>query len=349
VAAIRVAVRRGLAGLLPGDLAPGDLVLAACSGGADSLALAAAVAFEAPRLGLRAGGVTVDHGLQPGSAAQADRAAAALTALGLDPVLAVRADVAAPGGPPPYPGPEAAARRARYAALDEAAAACGAAAILLGHTLDDQAETVLLGLARGSGARSLAGMAPRAGRYLRPLLDIRRSQTAAACAALGLEAWADPHNSDPRYRRVRVRRRLLPVLEAELGPGVAAALARTARQLRADAEVLDELAAAAAAELSDGEPGWPTGQLAGLAPAIRSRVLRAAALAAGATPGALAERHITQLDALVTDWRGQQAVDLPGGVSGRRRYGRLLFAVARPSPAVPPGAVPRTEDVSGCQ
>jgi tRNA(Ile)-lysidine synthase len=349
VAAVRVAARRALAALLPDELAAGDLVLAACSGGADSLALAAAVAFEAPRLGLRAGGVTVDHGLQDGSAAQADRAAAALTGLGLDPVLVIRAQVAAAGGAAPYPGPEGAARDARYAALDQAAADRGAAVILLGHTLDDQAETVLLGLARGSGARSLAGMAPRAGRYLRPLLDLRRSQTAAACAALGLEAWADPHNQDPRYRRVRVRDRLLPALEAELGPGVASALARTARQLRADTETLDDQAAAAARELSDGDAGWPAAPLAALATAIRSRVLRAAALAAGAAPGTLSERHITQLDLLVTDWRGQRAVDLPGGVSCRRRYGRLLFAAARPRPAVPPTAVPRTEDVSGRQ
>jgi tRNA(Ile)-lysidine synthase len=346
VAAVRLAVRRGL-----GGLAPGDLVLAACSGGADSLALAAALAFEGPRLGLRVGGVTVDHGLQPGSAGQASRVTAALAELGLDPVDAVTVTVAGPGGAAPYPGPEAAARSARYASLDEVATTRRAAVILLGHTLDDQAETVLLGLARGSGARSLAGMAPSSdapscgrpssdrdgsgqdgsgrdsgGRYRRPLLDIRRAQTTAACAALGLQPWDDPHNSDPAYARVRVRTRLLPALEAELGPGVAEALARTAGQLRADAEVLDELAAGTAQRIADGQPGLPADALAPLAAAVRSRVLRTAALAAGAPAGALSGRHVAQLDALVTDWHGQRWVDLPGGVRCQRRCGRLLFA-----------------------
>lgn len=320
VATVRLAVRRALTGL-----AEGDLVLAACSGGADSLALAAALAFEGPRLGLRAGGITVDHGLQPESAAQAGRVVAVLTELGLDPVRAIRVSVARPGGPAAYQGPEAAARTARYAALDEAAAAAGAAAVLLGHTLDDQAETVLLRLARGSGARSLAGMAQRSGRYLRPLLAVRRAQTRAACAALGLEPWNDPHNDDPGYARVRVRSRLLPALEAELGPGVAEALARTAAQLRADADVLDELAATAAGQVADGQPGLPVPAVGALPEAIRGRVLRAAALAAGAPASALAQRHITEMDALVTDWHGQRGVDLPGRVRCRRQCGRLLF------------------------
>ncbi len=319
VAAVRLAVRRALAGLRPGQL-----VLAACSGGADSLALAAALAFEGPRLGLRAGGVTVDHGLQPGSAGQAGRVTAMLGGLGLDPVQAVQVTVAVPGDPG-YQGPEAAARAARYAALDEVAEACAAAAILLGHTLDDQAETVLLGLARGSGARSLAGMAPRSGRYLRPLLELRRAQTAAACTAQGLVPWTDPHNADPGYARVRVRERLLPAMEAELGPGVAEALARTARQLRRDAAALDELAAAATAQLADGQPGLPAAALAGLSDAVRARVLRDAALAAGAPAGALAERHIAGLDALITAWRGQRWVDLPGGVRAQRQCDRLIF------------------------
>jgi tRNA(Ile)-lysidine synthase len=328
VAAIRLAVRHALAAL-----PPGALVLAACSGGADSLALAAALAFEGPRHGLRAGGVTIDHGLQPESAQQASRVTAGLAELGLDPVLAVRVTVARPGGGP-YPGPEAAARAARYAALDELPQA--PAAILLGHTLDDQAETVLLGLARGSGGRALAGMAPASGRYLRPLLAVRRAQTRAACAALGLVPWEDPHNTDPGYARVRVRQALLPVLEEQLGPGVAEALARTAAQLRADADLLDELAAAAAQQLADGRPGLPAAALAEQPGAIRSRLLRRAALAAGAPPGALSLRHITQLDALVTGWHGQRGVDLPGGVRCRRRYDRLLFAVAGSRDCAPP-------------
>jgi tRNA(Ile)-lysidine synthase len=324
VAAVRLAVRRGLAGL-----PPGALVLAACSGGADSLALAAALAFEGPRRGLRAGGITIDHGLQAGSAQQAGRVTTVLAQLGLDPVRAVRVTVARPGAGGAYAGPEAAARAARYTALDAAArdeAAGPAAAVLLGHTLDDQAETVLLGLARGSGGRALAGMAPDSGRYLRPLLGLRRAQTRAACAALGLMPWDDPHNSDPAYARVRVRQALLPALEQQLGPGVAEALARTAGQLRADADLLDELAAAAAGRMADGRPGLAARALAAEPAAIRTRLLRGAALAAGAPAGALTQEHVTQMDALVTGWHGQRGVDLPGRVRCQRRCDRLLFA-----------------------
>ncbi len=159
VAEVRNAVRTCLS-----DLAAGELVLAACSGGADSLALAAALAFVAPRAGLRGGGVTVDHGLQEGSAERAADLAALLGQLGLDPVRAVAVTVARQAGP------EAAARTARYEALGRTAREHEAAAVLLGHTLDDQAETVLLGLARGSGGRSLAGMPARRDPYRRPLL-----------------------------------------------------------------------------------------------------------------------------------------------------------------------------------
>jgi tRNA(Ile)-lysidine synthase len=328
VAQVRLAVRRCLSG---GGFAPDDLVLVACSGGADSLALAAALAFEAPKLGLRAGGVTVDHGLQPGSADQAQRVTKVLAAMGLDPVESISVTVGRPGarggrGDPGYPGPEAAARAARYRALEQAASSCGAAAILLGHTTDDQAETVLLGLARGSGARSLAGMPERNGRCLRPLLEVSRATTRAACAALGLEPWDDPQNADPSFARARVRHRLLPALEEELGPGVTEALARSARQLRADAEFLDSLAKAEAQRLAPPGAGLPLDALTALPQAIRSRVLRDAATAAGCPPGALTARHIAGLEALVTGWRGQQWTDLPGGIRGRRRYGKLQFS-----------------------
>jgi tRNA(Ile)-lysidine synthase len=323
VAQVRLAVRRCLSGA---GLAPGDLVLAACSGGADSLALASALAFEAPRLGLRGGGVTVDHGLQDGSDEQARRAAKALKGMGLQPVDSVTAAVARPGGPG-YPGPEAAAREARYAALHRAASACGAAAVLLGHTLDDQAETVLLGLARGSGARSLAGMLERTGPFLRPLLRISRATTRAACAAQDLEPWDDPQNADPGFARARVRLRLLPALEAELGPGVAEALARSARLLRADADFLDALAKSELERIAPPGSGHslPLDALAALPEAIRSRVLRNAAMAAGCPPGALSARHVAGLEALVTGWRGQRWTDLPGGVRAWRRYGKLQF------------------------
>jgi tRNA(Ile)-lysidine synthase len=320
VAEVRTAVRACLAGLTAGEL-----VLVACSGGADSLALAAATAFVAPRLGLRAGAVTVDHGLQPGSAERAADIAVLLAKLGLDPVRRTAVTVAPAGAS----GPENAARVARYGALDAAAAADGAAAVLLGHTLDDQAETVLLGLARGSGGRSLAGMPARRGRYRRPLLAVRRAATAAACAELGLEPWQDPHNSDFRFTRARVRHQALPALEAALGPGVAEALARTAAQLRADAECLDDLAFAESGQLRQGgsDPaGLDVAWLAALPAAIRTRVLRDAAVMAGCPPGALAAGHIGQVDALVTAWRGQRWADLPGGVRARRQAGKVWFS-----------------------
>jgi tRNA(Ile)-lysidine synthase len=324
VAEVRSAVRACLS-----DLAAGDLVLVACSGGADSLALAAAAAFVAPRLGLRAGGVTVDHGLQPGSAERAGEVTATLSVLGLDPVQSVAVTVPPPGT---AAGPEAAARRARYAALDAAAKEYGAAAVMLGHTLDDQAETVLLGLARGSGSRSLAGMPARRGPYRRPLLTVRRASTGAACAELGLVAWQDPHNRDFRFARARVRHQALPALEAALGPGVAEALARTAAQLRADAECLDDLAFAESGQLRASAPengtapaGLEARWLGALPAAIRARVLRDAAIMAGCPHGALTAGHVDRIDALVTAWRGQRWVDLPGGVRARRRDGKVWF------------------------
>ena len=329
VAAIRRAVR---ASLTAAD--PGDQVLVACSGGADSLALAAALAFEAPKAAIMAGSVTVDHGLQPGSADQAALVTATMTQLGLSPTLTVTVEVAAPGSAD-YHGPEAAARAARYTALEAAAkttAAPGGAWIMLGHTLDDQAETVLLGLARGSGARSLAGMAPRSGRYLRPLLQIRRAQTAAACAALDLDSWADPQNNDPAFTRTRVRRDLMPALTAALGPGLAEALGRTAELLRADADALDAIATAEVERLGGTGAalagGWPADAVGALPDAIRHRVLRQAALAAGCPGGDLSQRHTASLDEFVTAWHGQRWADLPGVVRCQRRYGRLLFTTA---------------------
>jgi tRNA(Ile)-lysidine synthase len=340
VAAIRHAVRVSLAGL-----EPGEKVLVACSGGADSLALAGALAFEAPRAAIMAGAVTIDHGLQPGSAARAEQVTQLMTRLGLSPALSAAVTVAGPGGP------EGAARTARYAALDQAADATGAAAILLGHTLDDQAETVLLGLARGSGARSLAGMAARTGRYLRPLLQIRRDQTRVACAAVGLEPWDDPHNSDLAFTRARVRWQLMPVVTEVLGPGAVEALARTAGLLRADAEVLDGMAAAEVARLGGAaavrEQGWPVADLAALPAAVRHRVLRLAAIGAGSPAGALSHRHVASLDELVTAWRGQGRADLPGGVRAGRKYGRLLLTTTSGRLVAPLATTARSEEPGG--
>lgn len=331
VAAIRLAVRRVLRDVLDqhraegGPAHPPPLVLAACSGGADSMALASALAFEAPRLGLRAGGVTIDHGLQPGSAERAREVASRLTALDLSPVEATAVLVGRDGGP------EAAARTARYAALDRVAEAHGAVAVLLGHTRDDQAETVLLGLARGSGIRSLSGMAAVSsvggarGRYRRPFLDIDRQTTRRACLAQSLPVWDDPHNSDPAYTRSRVRHEVLPVLEKALGKGVVAALARTAQLSRDDADALDAWADEAERAARTPEGALDTARLADLPAAVRRRVLRRAAIAAGAPAGSLFARHVEEVDRLVTAWHGQRAVNLPGRVEAHRANGRLVL------------------------
>jgi tRNA(Ile)-lysidine synthase len=314
VAAVRLAVRRALV-----DLDPGARVLVACSGGADSLALLAATVFEARRPAHTVIGVTVDHGLQPGSSEHAKAVVAQMTALGAE-AHAVTAHVGTTGGP------EAAARTARYRALDRAAEDHDADTVLLGHTRDDQAETVLLGLARGSGARSLSGMAPRQGRYRRPLLDLTREETRAACAAEQLTPWEDPHNDDPAFTRVRVRRSVMPVLERELGPGVAEALARTARLLRDDADALDELAEHVRAAVTIQDGGLDADRLRHEPAAVRRRVLRRTALDAGCPGTELFAVHVDAMDALLTEWRGQAGVDLPGGLRMRRQGGTLSIA-----------------------
>lgn len=314
LAAVRNAVRRDL-----GDLEPGARVLVACSGGADSLALASATVFEGRHQGWYVVGVTVDHGLQEGSATRADRVVGQLATLGVDETVSARVDVDAPGL-----GPEAAARAARYALLDEVRERFDAEVVLLGHTRDDQAETVLMGLARGSGGRAIAGMRRSFGHYRRPLLDVSHDDTVTACHVEQLDVWEDPHNSDDSYTRVRVRRRVLPVLEEELGPGVTESLARTADLLRADMELLDGYAEHALAEVTV-DDGLAAAALAGLDGPIRTRVLRAAALAAGAPPGEMFHQHVVAVDALVTDWHGQRWVDLPGHVRAVRRDGVLSF------------------------
>jgi tRNA(Ile)-lysidine synthase len=333
VAAIRLAVRRVLHDVLNdhGANAPRTvpeaprtppLVLVACSGGADSMALASALAFEAPKLGIRAGGVTVDHGLQPGSDLRAAEVVARLTALRLDPVESAAVHVGRDGGP------EAAARDARYRALDAAADRHGAAAILLGHTRDDQAETVLLGLARGSGIRSLSGMAATSGvdgRYRRPFLRLDRQTARKACMAQSLPVWDDPHNTDPAYTRSRLRHEGLPALEKALGKGVVEALARTAQLSRDDADALDTWAAQAEAMVRDPAGLLECAKLYALPPAVRRRVLRRAAIEAGAPAGALFARHIEEVDRLITGWRGQGEINLPGKVVAQRQGGRLVI------------------------
>lgn len=304
----------------------GHPVLVACSGGADSLALAAAAAFVVPREGGTLGAVIVDHGLQDTSAGVAQTAAEQCRGLGVADVEVLQVTVTDRGE-----GPESAARDARLTVLTDAAERRGAAAVLLGHTRDDQAEQVLLGLARGSGARSLAGIPPvrpaRPGSpvlLVRPFLSVPRSTTEATCRDLGLSAWADPHNDDDGFTRVRARR-VLPVLERELGPGITTALARSADLLRDDADALDE--AARTAYLGLGEPPWPVGGLTDLSRAVRRRVWRELALRSGSPSGALTAEHLRAVDQLVTHWRGQGPVDLPGGLRVHRR-GELISLLA---------------------
>jgi len=313
IAAVRVAVRRALsAGRRE------HRCLVACSGGADSLSLAAAARFVAPRLGIGCGLVTVDHGLQAGSAERAAAIAAWAGGAGFDPVSAMTADVAGRPG-----GPEAAARAARYEALCKAAHDCGASTVLLGHTLDDQAESVFLALARGGGPRGLAGMpAVRAidgVTFVRPLLGLPRAVVRAAARDAGRPPWEDPHNVDPSFARARVRA-ALPVLVDALGPGLVANLARSSALAAQDNAALDEAAEAAAARARADE-GLRIDVLAGLPAAVRTRVLRRFAAEAGAN--ALSQRHVAALDALVTGWRGQGPVSLPGGVLVCRRERHL--------------------------
>ena len=304
---MRAAVRRFLAAHQTGDA-----VAVACSGGADSLALAAATVHCAGRLGLAVHGLVVDHQLQPGSRAVAQTAAQALRRLGCTAVRVLQITVDGPGGP------EAAARRVRYAALRAAAPA--GALVLLGHTLDDQAETVLLGLGRGSGPRSVAGMRELDPPWGRPLLGVRRAVTAAACAALDLAPWADPHNADPRFRRVRLRTEALPLLEDVLAGGVAQALARTAGQLQEDLDLLEEQAGALLAAARR-DTDLEVAALAQAPAALRRRVLRRWLLDAGVAE--LTDAHLRAADDLIGRWSGQGAVRLPGAVELCRAHGRL--------------------------
>lgn len=299
--------------LVEPHLEPGAVV--AVSGGADSLALAAVVAFFVRRRGVDARAVVVDHGLQAGSADVAARAVQQCEALGLP--ASVRAvDVRDLGT-----GPEDAARVARHRALRDAA---GEAPILLAHTLDDQAETVLLGLGRGSGPRAIQGMRAANGSLRRPFLTLRRTETERICRAHDLGWWQDPHNDDTAYRRVRVRRELLPLMEDVLGGGVAEALARTAELVRMDADEVDRLATTAMPSSGGIEDLWT---FADLATPVRLRVWRRLAIDAGASPGELSHGHTLALDKLLQA-RGGTRIELPGGVSAVRDGDRVHF-VAR--------------------
>lgn len=309
---------------------PGGTLLVACSGGPDSLALAAATADVASANGRTAGALIVDHGLQDGSADVAETAARQCSELGLSPVTVVRVDIT-----PGAHGPEAAARSARYEALESGAREIGAVAVLLGHSMDDQAETVLLGLARGSGTRSLAGMRPTRGILVRPLLGIRRDTLREACDHWGLRPWIDPHNSDPAFTRVRVRAEVIPILESQLGPGVVSALVRTARMARADSDALDQWALeewersqARSSDQTGGQHEIATGlgvsELARLPFAIRTRVLRLWLVAEGCPASGLTAEHVWSVARLVDQWRGQGKLSVPGRMAVWRECDTLL-------------------------
>lgn len=295
------------------QLEAGDNFLVAVSGGADSLALAYALLLEAKPLALNPIAVTVDHQLQENSHQQAERVCEQLKELGYGQVITKKVVVTLESGL------EGGARDARYKAIDQSLEETKAVKVFLGHTRDDQAETVLLGLARGSGARSLSGMASDTGKYARPFLSITREETEAACSEWKLDFWKDPHNLNTDFTRVRVRREVIPYLEENLDPGISRALVRSAALLRDDADALDLWAEREGGDLD-------CDRLAALPRAIRTRVIRTAALAAGATPGQLTYEQVGAIDALICAWKGQGAVSLAGGVKVERISGRLSLS-----------------------
>lgn len=323
---VRHAVRRELT---TGWGGPGlNHVVVACSGGADSLALAAAAADVAARHHVTVSAMIVDHGLQPDSAAVASAAAEQCRHAGIADIVVVRVTVSAGGQ-----GPEGDARRARYTALGEEAAQRGGhghVTVMLGHTRDDQAESVLLGLGRGSGARSLSGMAPRRGVYSRPLLQLPRPVVRRACLDWGLQPWQDPHNVDRSYARVRVRTIAIPALEESLGSTVVNALARSADLLRDDADALDGWARdqwrhILGQDLDPGAAGVAVDQLAALPVAVTRRVIREFAAVAGVPVERLTADHLSRVAAMIHRWNGQGPVAVPGGMVVVRRSGRLFI------------------------
>jgi tRNA(Ile)-lysidine synthase len=310
---IRLAVRSELE-----DIAAGDSVLVAASGGADSSALAAALLLECKTKSIKVIALIIDHGLQKNSADVTHETKRTLTKIGYENIEIRRVSVEITDGL------EASARRARYQALSDVTNSHNAVAVFLGHTKDDQAETVLLGLARGSGSRSLSGMASRVDRYRRPLLSITRAQTEAACEEAGIKFWQDPHNQSMEFTRVRVREVVLPTMEKEIGPGISDALARSAKLLRDDADALDYLSDEIFSKL---EPAsLEISKLESQPRAIRTRILRRAIYLAGAPQGSLSAEHIEPVEALITAWKGQGPISLPGGVTVARISGRLSLS-----------------------
>ena len=282
------------------------------------MAMACATLAEAAQSGIDLIPIVINHQLQSGSDVIALQTREKLLRMGFAKVEIVPVTVQMSDGL------EASARRARYAAFDDLIAKYLPDYFFLAHTKNDQAETVLLGLARGSGTRSLSGMAQENGKYVRPLLSVSREVTAAACHENQIEPWLDPHNDDPQFARVKVRKQALPVLESSLGPGIVDALARSAKILREDADALDGYAQ----EFWRGVEGLDleVEQLAKLPKAVRVRVVRLAIYAAGSAEGSVTAEHLAPVEALVTDWHGQGVISLPDGVKVARISGRLSLS-----------------------
>jgi tRNA(Ile)-lysidine synthase len=319
--------RRGL-------LAPDEPVLVALSGGPDSTALLAALQALS-RAGL-AGPVLachVDHGLRPGSERDADHCAGLCARLGI-PFVRRRVEVA-------RGNVQAQARKARYAALRQAAAAAGAAAIATGHTRSDQAETVILRLLRGSGARGLSGIPARRGALVRPLIDRSRAEVLAYLRGRGLPFLEDPSNAAPRYLRNRVRREVMPILSA-LAPSAEEALARAADLLREDERALE----AGARRLLAGAPLAPRAALAAAPEAVRRRAVRRLWKAATGSRRGLDAGHVEAVLRLlhrpgsgrVALPRGLEALLGPAGLTVGPPEGSPGGAVEVPIPR--PGAYP---------
>ncbi len=308
-------------------LKPKRLVLAV-SGGADSLALAAATAFEAKKLSIQLVAAVIDHGLQKASDQVAKQAAERLQVLGIDDVVIEKVSVKKSGD-----GLEAAARDARYQALEKIRKAKKAEWILLGHNLDDQAETVLLGLARGSGLRSIAGMSKldQERKLLRPLLDISRTDLRKACSDAGISFWDDPHNEDSSFARVRVRK-LAAELEKNLGPGFAQALSRTAKTAAEADEVIAELADKLIKKslLKSGarQVSYAVPVLAKAKDAVRRKALHIICVSCGAKN--ISRSQVLALDELITNWHGQKKSSL-SGITVERVANQLVVKSTKPN------------------
>lgn len=296
------------------ELAGAKSVLLAVSGGPDSMALALGANFELPKLGIQVFAAVVNHNLQPGSEAVALATIERLSAMGIDgKVLDIKV-------PKRGAGPEAEAREARYSALEKQRVEVGADFVVTGHNLDDQAETVLLGLTRGSGLRSIAGMKAVDGKLVRPLLGIEKAELTQACIDSGVEYWLDPHNQDPAFTRVRIRN-LMQQIEAELGPGVNESLARTASL----ASEVDDFLTTAALELVErarvGE-GFEVKELAASHPAVRNKALQLICIESGAS--SISRTQVLGVAQLITNWHGQKPLSL-SGITVERVREQILF------------------------